>query len=153
MKMIDEVLLTFTKLKKIVSKANIDSTITASDYILLMTIREYGSIDSETNLNIIDTTKLANILEMSKPALTKETKRLEKLGFLKKTIKLKDLRNRYILLTNSGLKQLESDYDKIYKLPQLVVDELGEDESKHFIDLFKRVNRIVNDVYKKGIKA
>ena len=33
MKMIDEVLLMFTKLKKIVSKTNVDSTITASDYI------------------------------------------------------------------------------------------------------------------------
>ena len=153
MKIIDEVLLMFTKLKKIVSKANIDSTITASDYILLMTIKEYGSIDNETNLKVIDTTKLANILEMSKPALTKETKRLEKLGLLKKTIKLKDLRNRYILLTNSGIKQLESDHDKIYKLPQLVVNVLGEEESKHFIDLFKRVNEIINDVYKKGIKA
>ena len=30
----------FTKLKKIVSKTNVDSTITASDYILLMTIKE-----------------------------------------------------------------------------------------------------------------
>ena len=100
----------FTKLKKIVSKTNVDSTITASDYILLMTIKEYGTIDSESNLKSIDTTTLANALEMSKPALTKETKRLEKLGLLKKTIKLKDLRNRYILLTSNGLKQLESDY-------------------------------------------
>lgn len=153
MKMIDEVLLMFTKLKKIVSKTNVDSTITASDYILLMTIKEYGTIDSESNLKSIDTTTLANTLEMSKPALTKETKRLEKLGLLKKTIKLKDLRNRYILLTPNGLKQLESDYDKIYKLPQLVVDKLGEEESKHFTDLFKKVNKIINEVYKKGINA
>lgn len=118
-----------------------------------MTIKEYGTIDSESNLKSIDTTTLANALEMSKPALTKETKRLEKLGLLKKTIKLKDLRNRYILLTSNGLKQLESDYDKIYKLPQLVVDKLGEEESKHFIDLFKKVNKIINEVYKKGINA
>lgn len=151
-KITNDMLLMLTKLKKIMSKkTEIDSNITPSDYILLLTIKEYGKIDDESGLKIINTSSLAEKLDMSKSALAKETKRLEKLGYLKKTIKLLDLRNRYIILTEKGNNKLEDDYDKIYNLPSIVVEKLGEEESQEFIDLLNKVFKILSEVKKKGV--
>lgn len=151
-KITNDMLLMLTKLKKIMSKKiEIDSNITPSDYIFLLPIKEYGKIDDESGLKIINTSSLSEKLDMSKPALAKETKRLEKLGYLKKTIKLLDLRNRYIILTEKGNNKLEDDYDKIYNLPSIVVEKLGEEESQEFIDLLNKVFKILSEVKKKGV--
>lgn len=149
MLVIDELLKGFTKIKKLFSK-NLPTTITPSDYLLLSTIEEEGTFDEGYGQKIINLSKLAEKLEMSKPALTKETKRLEKLGYIKKTTLLHNLRNRYILLTSKGLEKLVSEHDNIYRLPSLVLDKLGEEESKKFVDMLNKINEIIIESNKKG---
>lgn len=149
MLVIDELLKGFTKIKKLFSK-NLPTTITPSDYLLLSTIEEEGTFDEGYGQKIINLSKLAEKLEMSKPALTKETKRLEKLGYIKKTTLLHNLRNRYILLTTKGLEKLVSEHDNIYRLPSLVLDKLGEEESKKFVDMLNKINEIIIESNKKG---
>lgn len=149
MLIIDELLKGFTKIKKLFSK-NLPTTITPSDYLLLSTIEEEGTFDEGYGQKIINLSKLAEKLEMSKPALTKETKRLEKLGYIKKTTLLHNLRNRYILLTPKGLEKLVSEHDNIYRLPSLVLDKLGEEESKKFVDMLNKINEIIIESNKKG---
>lgn len=149
MLVIDELLKGFTKIKKLFSK-NLPTTITPSDYLLLSTIEEEGTFDEGYGQKIINLSKLAEKLEMSKPALTKETKRLEKLGYIKKTTLLHNLRNRYILLTPKGLEKLVSEHDNIYRLPSLVLDKLGEEESKKFVDMLNKINEIIIESNKKG---
>lgn len=149
MLVIDELLKGFTKIKKLFSK-NLPTTITPSDYLLLSTIEEEGTFDEGYGQKIINLSKLAEKLEMSKPALTKETKRLEKLGYIKKTTLLHNLRNRYILLTPKGLEKLVSEHDNIYRLPSLVLDKLGEEESKKFVEMLNKINEIIIESNKKG---
>lgn len=149
MLVIDELLKGFTKIKKLFSK-NLPTTITPSDYLLLSTIEEEGTFDEGYGQKIINLSKLAEKLEMSKPALTKETKRLEKLGYIKKTTLLHNLRNRYILLTPKGLEKLVSEHDNIYLLPSLVLDKLGEEESKKFVEILNKINEIIIESNKKG---
>ncbi|MDY3898809.1 MAG: MarR family transcriptional regulator [Bacilli bacterium] len=149
MLVIDELLKGFTKIKKLFSK-NLPTTITPSDHLLLSTIEEEGTFDEGYGQKIINLSKLAEKLEMSKPALTKETKRLEKLGYIKKTTLLHNLRNRYILLTPKGLEKLMSEHDNIYRLPSLVLDKLGEEESKKFVEMLNKINEIIIESNKKG---
>lgn len=149
MLVINELLKGFTKIKKLFSK-NLPTTITPSDYLLLSTIEEEGTFDEGYGQKIINLSKLAEKLEMSKPALTKETKRLEKLGYIKKTTLLHNLRNRYILLTPKGLEKLVSEHDNIYLLPSLVLDKLGEEESKKFVEILNKINEIIIESNKKG---
>lgn len=149
MLIIDELLKGFTKIKKLFSK-NLPTTITPSDYLLLSTIEEEGTFDEGYGQKIINLSKLAEKLEMSKPALTKETKRLEKLGYIKKTTLLHNLRNRYILFTSKGLEMLVAEHDNIYRLPSLVLDKLGEEESKKFVDMLNKINEIIIESNKKG---
>lgn len=146
---IDELLKGFTKIKKLFSK-NVPSSISPSDYLLLTTIENEGTFDESYGQKIINVSKLAEKLEMSKPALAKETKRLEKQGFIKKTTLLHNLRNRYILLTPKGLEKIITEHDNIYKLPTLVLDKLGEEESKKFVDMLNKINDIIIESNKKG---
>lgn len=149
MVLIDELLKGFTKIKKLFSK-NLTTTISPSDYLLLLTIEEKGTFDKTFNQKTISISELAKELEMSKPALTKETKRLEKLGFIKKTTLLHNLKTRYVMLTPVGAEKLITERDAIYMLPNLVIEKLGEEDSKQFITLLNQINEIIIKSNKKG---
>lgn len=151
MVLIDELLKGFTKIKKLFSK-NLTTTISPSDYLLLLTIEEKGTFDKTFNQKTISISELAKELEMSKPALTKETKRLEKLGYIKKTTLLHNLKTRYVMLTPVGAEKLITERDAIYMLPNLVIENLGEEDSKQFITLLNQINEIIIKSNKKGSK-
>lgn len=151
MVLIDELLKGFTKIKKLFSK-NLTTTISPSDYLLLLTIEEKGTFDKTFNQKTISISELAKELEMSKPALTKETKRLEKLGYIKKTTLLHNLKTRYVMLTPVGAEKLITERDAIYMLPNLVIENLGEEDSKQFITLLNQINEIIIKSNKKGQK-
>lgn len=149
MVVLDELLKGFTKIKKLFSK-NLTSTITPSDYLLLLTIEEDGIYDEFYKKKTISISKLAEKLEMSKPALTKETKRLEKLDYIKKTTLLHNLKQRYVMLTDNGAEKLITEHDNVYLLPNLVVEKLGEENSKTFVNLLNQINDIIIKSSKKG---
>ncbi len=149
MVVLDELLKGFTKIKKLFSK-NLTSTITPSDYLLLLTIEEEGIYDEVYKKKTISISKLAEKLEMSKPALTKETKRLERLEYIKKTTLLHNLKQRYVMLTDKGAEKLITEHDNIYLLPNLVVEKLGEENSKTFVNLLNQITDIIIKSSKKG---
>lgn len=149
--LIDELLKGFTKIKKIFS-TNLTTTLSPSDYLLLLTIEEKGTFNKTFNQKAISISELAKNLEMSKPALAKETKRLEKLEYIKKNTLLHNLKNRYIMITKKGAEKLITERDDIYMLPNLVIKELGEEDSKKFITLLNQINDIIIKSNMKGRK-
>lgn len=149
MVLIDELLKGFTKIKKLFSK-NLTTTLSPSDYLLLLTIEEKGIFNESLKQKTISVSELAKNLEMSKPALAKETKRLEKLEYIKKITLVHNLKNRYIMITEKGAESLITEKDDIYMLPNLVIKELGEENSKKFITLLNQINEIIIKSNMKG---
>ena len=43
-----------------------------------------------------------------------------------------------------------SEHDNIYRLPSLVLDKLGEEESKKFVEMLNKINEIIIESNKKG---
>lgn len=77
--------------------------------------------------------ELATILDMSQSALAKNTKMLEKSGYVQKANDLNDRRSKNICLTAKGISKLEEAKKTIYQFPNELIDKLGKEEAMHLV--------------------
>lgn len=136
----------FTKLKKSFSSNKYEKDLTISEYVMLNTI----VVNNEKNNKgeyVISSSKLCEELNMSRPALTKATKKLVNLGLIEKTSKLTNLRSKLITLTGLGLKTLEEEKEHMMCVPDKIVDKLGEEETTHLLKLLDDISNIVDTTH------
>ena len=117
-----------------------EKKISPNDYLLFLTVLEKGFL-TDANEKAITSTGLAFHLGKSKPALTKQTKKLVKNGYLKKEKPGIDKRNRYIILTNDALTLIYN--NKTLGIVSLITEHLGDDDSKELIRLLKEIDVIL----------
>ena len=129
---------------KIKNKIYIDESkkISPSDFILFLTVLEKGFLN-DLNEKAITSSGLAHYLGKSKPALTKQTKKLVKKGFLRKEKTGIDKRNRYIILTNDALSLIYN--NKTIGIVSLITERLGDEDTKELIRLLKLIDVILDD--------
>lgn len=117
--------------------------ISANDYLLFLTVLEKGFL-TDLNEKAITSSALAYFLGKSKPALTKQSKKLIKKGYLKKEKNDIDKRNRFIILTPLALDILYN--NKILETANLLVEKLGEEDTNELIRLMTKIDAIFKEV-------
>ncbi len=120
-----------------------ESTIvTPNDYVLFLTVLEKG-FDNDLGEKSITSSGLAYYLGKSKPALTKQTKKLVKKGFLRKEKTGIDKRNRYIVLTNDALNLIYN--NKTIGIVSQIREKLGEKDTLELTRLLKEIDQALID--------
>ena len=142
----NDLLRSFLKIK---NKIYVDEEkkISPSDYLLFLTVLEKGFVN-DLGQKTITSSGLAHYLGISKPALTKQTKKLVKNGYLKKEKTEIDKRNRYIILTNDAQSLIYN--NKTLGMVSLITSHLGENDTKELIRLLNEIDGILKgQVYEK----
>lgn len=119
---------------------DVEKKISPNDYLLFLTVIEKG-FENDLGEKAITSTGLANYLGKSKPALTKQTKKLVKKGYLRKEKTGIDKRNRYIILTNAALNLIYN--NKNIGIVSSITEELGEEDTKELIRLLKIIDGVL----------
>lgn len=139
-----ELLKSISLTRKVLSKFN-NKNISEGSFLILTTIEENGILNKE-GVKWIKMSELAMILNMSQSALTKNTKMLEKAGYIQKINAASDRRSKKIALTNNGKIKLEEAKKTIYDFPDQLINKLGEEDASHLVRLLNKVS----DIYRKG---
>lgn len=139
-----ELLKSISLTRKVLSKFN-NKNISEGSFLILTTIEENGILNKE-GVKWIKMSELATVLNMSQSALTKNTKMLEKSGYIQKANDASDRRSKKIALTNNGEMKLEEAKKTIYDFPDQLINKLGEEDASHLVRLLNKVL----DIYRKG---
>ena len=70
---------------------------------------------------------------------------LEKKGFIGREIDKDNRRNIIVTLTDSGREYVTNELKECYKIISHVFEELGEKDSKKFVELTERVFHLMNE--------
>lgn len=140
----NELLKAISLTRKILSKFN-NKNISEGSFLILTTIEENG-IPNKDGIKWIKMAELATILNMSQSALTKNTKGLEKSGYIQKANDPVDRRSKKIALTDNGFIKLEEAKKTIYDFPDELIEKLGKEEASNLVRLLNKVS----DIYRKG---
>lgn len=105
--------------------------------IMILFCVGFCSIDQEIKLSDI-----AKTLQVTLPAVTHKVNDLVEKKMLEKKTSKKDLRVTYVKLTEAGLHYVESLQDAYYEPLEILVDHLGEEDTKTLIRLLKKVTEM-----------
>ena len=109
--------------------------------------------ETDKNGKKVNVTEIANILKITKSAVSQSITKLEKKGYVKRKINLFDKKINYISLTEDAIKKYEqkrNDYDFVINK---VVDEMGEEDSKELTRLLEKLSNIISELGKGEVDA
>lgn len=118
----NEYVLAFTKI--------MDNDVSAPQYYVLMRIAEEGSKTSS---------ELANCLGVSLPAVTNLTTKLEKKGYVERTVSESDRRQYDLHLTDEGKAIVKRMMEKHFTLFKAIQTAFTEDEKLRLIDAYQKM--------------
>ncbi|NLM53014.1 MAG: MarR family transcriptional regulator [Firmicutes bacterium] len=101
--------------------------------------KDFTSYNQEGYIKAAD---LSEILELSRPSITRILNSLECRGYIVRNIDKKDRRSININLTETGIEALEKANRKILQIADRLVAELGEADTDKLIELIKRLTEI-----------
>lgn len=84
-------------------------------------------------------TYLCEQLQIRKPQMNVILNRMEQEGRIKRTRSANDKRNVEITLTESGIHSYEKVHEEILRLPEALIEHLGEEKSQIFADMMHEV--------------
>lgn len=87
--------------------------------------------------------EIANQLKVTPPSVTTSVKRLEKKGYLKKSIDSKDQRNTLITITEEGKKKAEACRDKFDRIDAYFFRVLSEEECETLKKILFKLNEAI----------
>ncbi len=85
---------------------------------------------------------IAKTLKVTLPAVTHKVNELVEKNYIEKIPSEKDLRVVYIRLTLEGKTYVESIRDEYYRPIEILVNHLGEEDTKTFLTLLDKVSEI-----------
>ena len=113
-----------------------------SDYFLLFNISEYLN---ENKQDFIYVSKIAEIQDISVPAVSKVLRKLEENKYIKRTIDMFCRRNTKVKLTPSGLKILEQNNKIVEELVEDILAKVSEEKIYQALDVKNEVEKIIKD--------
>ncbi|MDO4323265.1 MAG: MarR family transcriptional regulator [Lachnospiraceae bacterium] len=93
-------------------------------------------------------TDLCARLQIRKPQMNVILNRLEKTGMIERVRSLTDKRNVHILLTEKGVPIYEKAHREILRLPEAVINRLGEEKIRTFAATMKEVAACFDEMMK-----
>lgn len=116
--------------------SRIDTTLSDADIMVLFCV---AFCDMNQKVMVTDISKR---LKVTLPAVTHKVNELVKKNYIEKVPSEKDLRVIYIRLTQEGKSYVESIRDEYYRPIEILVNHLGEDDTKTFLRLLDKVSEI-----------
>lgn len=121
--------------------------LTHGEYLVLRSVRHPGLLFSgdgeEKPLKAAD---LSDLLEVSRPAITRILNSLEERGLITRHIDKTDRRSINIAITEPGVQALEEANRQILGMAEQVVASLGEADTDHLIELLSRLTATFGDI-------
>lgn len=95
--------------------------------------------DTNARLKLSD---VAKTLRVTLPAVTHKVNDLVEKKYIEKETSTKDLRVTYIRLTSEGKKFVETIRDEYYQPLKMLVDHLGEEDTRHLMRILDKISNM-----------
>lgn len=90
-------------------------------------------------------TEISEAMKSTKGRISAILNSLEKKGFIGREIDKDNRRNIIVTLTDSGREYVTNKLQECYKIVSHVFEELGEKDSRKFVELTERVFQLMNE--------
>ena len=94
----------------------------------------------------IKAAELSDMLELSRPSITRILNELERRGFITRNIDKEDRRSINIELTEAGIEALEKANRKILSIAERLVEALGDSDTDKLIELIHKLTGIYKEM-------
>lgn len=146
-KMIDS----FKNLSESIKKM-FDSNIFANIELSVSELKLLETIDANSKENkLVNTSDLANSLKVSKSAVSQSIAKLEKKGYIKRKISLKDKKIGYLYLTDECKIKCEEKRKVCENIIENVVDLLGEEKILKLSDLLNELSEVIENIRREKV--
>ena len=127
------------QLNKLISNGNLSQ----GEYLVLRNIwlSNTGLSDCRKQEHI-GTADLSDMLELSRPSITRNLNDLESRGFITRNIDKEDRRRIHIELTEAGIGAIEEANKKILGIAERLVSSLGDSDTDKLIELIDKLTEI-----------
>lgn len=133
------------QLTKLISSGNLSF----GEYLVLRNLRSsQNDIKRCSREGYMKAADLSELLELSRPSITRILNSLEHRGYIVRNIDKKDRRSININLTETGIEALERANRKILQIADRLVAELGEADTDKLIELIERLTEIYKRILK-----
>lgn len=130
-------------MRKQLNKLISSGSLSLGEYLILRNVwLSKSELSSNVRLGTIKAADLSELLEMSRPSITRILNGLEKRGLITRTIDPNDRRSINIGLTEVGTEALKLANRKILNFAERVVESLGESDTDKLIALIERLTMI-----------
>ena len=102
-----------------------------------------NSYGSDDNVRMTD---VSRFLSVSKAAVSQMLRSLENKGYITREVDRNNRRNVIVTLTPAGREVLEEQYGEFSRLLEMVVDRLGEDETREMIRIVDHMGSILDEL-------
>lgn len=120
--------------------------ISKREYEMLAVIGRYMEENSGTVG--ICVSALAGMLKVSSPAVSRMIGVLEEKGYIGRDADRKDRRNIRVYLTDSGKEIKRQAEERMRRMMSRVVERMGEEQTRHLIELWNRLADIMEEELK-----
>lgn len=121
--------------------------ISRREYEMLSVIGRF--METNTGKKGIYVSKLANLLRVSSPAVSRMVGALEEKGYIGRDVDKEDRRNTYVYLTKSGEETKEAVERSMRELMKAVIARMGEQNMQELIRLWNQLADIMEEEMKK----
>lgn len=130
-------------MRKQLNKLISSGSLSLGEYLILRNVwLSKSELSSNVRLGTIKAADLSELLERSRPSITRILNGLEKRGLITRTIDPNDRRSINIGLTEAGTEALKLANRKILNFAERVVESLGESDTDKLIALIERLTMI-----------
>ena len=98
------------------------------------------------NEGYIKAADLSDILELSRPSITRILNNLESRGFITRNIDKRDRRSINIELTEAGIEAIEKANRRILNIAERLVVSLGDSDTDKLIELIDKLTEIYKEI-------
>lgn len=131
------------QLNKLISHGNLSR----GEYLVLQNIwLSKTDISSNIKQGNIKAADLSEILELSRPSITRILNDLERRGLITRNIDKEDRRSVNIELTEAGTEAIEEANKRILSIAEKLVVSLGESDTDKLIELLDKLSGIYKDM-------
>jgi DNA-binding MarR family transcriptional regulator len=123
------------QLNELISKGNLSR----GEYLVLRNIWMSKSGSRAGGRGRLRAASLSEILELSRPSITRILNTLESRGFITRSIDEEDRRSVSIELTELGIEALEKANQGLFRIAERLVGALGEADTDKLIELLEKL--------------
>ena len=109
------------------------------EYVVLLKIEEYME---ENDVDYVNVTKVAEMLNVSTPAISRVLKSLENKKYIIRNVDIFCRRNTHVKLTELGKEELKNNNDKLNEIFDSYFLQLSEAEQEMFINSVEKMYKI-----------